>query len=42
VLQLQTAPWLSLSVMPSYVHVSDIVRGSAVSSSGLGDALLGD
>lgn len=37
VLQLQTTPWLSLSVVPSYVHVSDVVRGSAVSSSGLGD-----
>jgi hypothetical protein len=37
VLQLQTTPWLSLSVVPSYVHVSDIVGGSAVSSSGLGD-----
>ncbi len=37
VLQLQATPWLSLSVVPSYVHVNDIVRGSAVSSSGLGD-----
>ena len=37
VLQLQTTPWLSLSVVPSFVHVSDVVRGTAVSSSGLGD-----
>jgi len=37
VLQLQTTPWLSLSVLPSFVHVSDIVKGSAVSSSGIGD-----
>jgi hypothetical protein len=37
VLQLQTTPWLSLTVVPSYVHVSDIVKGSAVSSNGLGD-----
>ena len=37
VLQLQTTPWLSLSVTPSYVHVTDIVSGRAVSSSGIGD-----
>jgi hypothetical protein len=37
VLQLQTTPWLTLSVAPSVVHVSDIVKGSAVSSNGLGD-----
>ena len=37
VLQLQTTPWLSLSVLPSLVHVSDVVKGSPVSSNGLGD-----
>jgi len=37
VLQLQTTPWLSLSAAPSFVHVSDIVKGSAVSSNGVGD-----
>jgi hypothetical protein len=37
VLQLQALPWLTLSTVPSYVHVKDIVSGSAVSSSGIGD-----
>jgi hypothetical protein len=37
VLQLQANPWLTLSVMPSFVHASDMVKGSAVSSNGLGD-----
>jgi hypothetical protein len=37
VLQLQATPWLSLSTVPSFVHVSDVVRGTAVSSSGMGD-----
>jgi hypothetical protein len=40
VLQLQATPWLSLSTVPSYVHVSDMVRGAAVSSSGMGDVPL--
>ena len=37
VLQLQASPWLSLSAVPSVVHVSDIIKGSAVSSYGIGD-----
>lgn len=37
VLQLQTTPWLTLSVVPSYVHVSDTAKGSTASSSGIGD-----
>ena len=37
VLQFQANPWLSLSALPSFVHVSDIVKGSAVSSNGIGD-----
>lgn len=37
VLQLQATPWLSLSTVPSFVHVRDIVKGSAVSSNGIGD-----
>lgn len=37
VLQLQPHPWLSLSAMPAFVHVADLVSGRAVSSSGLGD-----
>src|SRR3989442_8488570 len=36
-LQLQTTPWLSLSAVPSFVHVSDMVSGRPVSSSGIGD-----
>src|SRR2546422_6902793 len=36
-LQLQTPPWLSLSAVPSFVHVSDMVSGRPVSSSGIGD-----
>src|SRR6266850_694812 len=37
VVQVQATPWLTLSVLQSFVHVSDIVKGSAVSSSGMGD-----
>ncbi len=37
VLLLQASPWLSLSAAPSVVHVSDIIKGSAVSSNGIGD-----
>jgi hypothetical protein len=37
VLQLQALPWLTLSTVPSYVHVKDIVSGRAVSSNGIGD-----
>src|SRR3989449_8051654 len=37
VVQLQPRPWLTLSAIPSLVHVSDEVSGRAVSSSGPGD-----
>jgi len=37
VLQWQATPWLSLSTVPSFIHVSDMVKGSAVSSNGMGD-----
>ncbi len=37
VLQWQATPWLSLSTVPSFIHVSDMVKGSAVSSNGIGD-----
>ena len=37
VLQWQAAPWLSLSVLPSFVHVSDSAKAGSVSSSGIGD-----
>lgn len=37
VLMLQATPWLSLSALPSIVHVSDMVSGRTVSSNGLGD-----
>ena len=37
VLQLQAMPWLSLSTIPSVVHVRDIASGRAISSSGIGD-----
>src|SRR6266850_1588370 len=37
ILQLQAGSWLSLSATPSCLHVSDIVSGRAVSSSGAGD-----
>src|SRR2546425_5521010 len=37
ILQLQPRPWLTLSAIPSLVHVSDEVSGRAVSSSGPGD-----
>ena len=37
VLQWQATPWLSLSTLPSFIHLSDMVKGAAVSSNGLGD-----
>jgi hypothetical protein len=37
ILQLQAGSWLTFSATPSYVHVSDIVSGKSVSSSGAGD-----
>src|SRR5438093_9386394 len=37
VVQYQARPWLSLSAMPSLVHVSDVVSGRSVASSGAGD-----
>ena len=37
VLQWQATPWLSLSTVPSFIHVSDMVKGSVVSSNGIGD-----
>ncbi len=37
VLQLQASSWLTLSAMPSVVHVSDSVGGRSVSSSGAAD-----
>ena len=37
VVQLQAAPWLSLSATPSFVHVSDVMSGRSVSSNGIGD-----
>src|SRR5207244_1457107 len=40
VLMLQATPWLSLSALPSIVHVSDTVSGRAVTSNGLGDLSL--
>ena len=40
VVQLQAAPWLTLSATPSFVHVSDIVSGRSVSSNGIGDVPL--
>jgi len=36
-LQLQATPWLSFSAVPSFVHVSDVVKGATVSSNGIGD-----
>lgn len=36
-LQLQATPWLTLSTIPSFVHVRDVVSGRTVTSSGLGD-----
>ena len=30
-------PWLSLSTLPSFIRVSDMVKGGAVSSNGIGD-----
>ena len=37
VLQLQARPWLTLSVVPSFVHATDVSKGSSVSSNGIGD-----
>jgi len=37
VLQWQASPWLSLSTLPSFIHVSDMVKGGTVSSNGIGD-----
>ncbi len=37
VLQWQANPWLSLSVLPSFVHVSDSAKAGPVSSNGIGD-----
>jgi hypothetical protein len=37
VLLLRAGSWLSLSATPSFLHVSDIVSGRSVSSSGAGD-----
>src|SRR6267378_3138890 len=37
VVQWQATPWLSLSVLPSFVHVSDSAKGGSVSSNGIGD-----
>src|SRR5881396_336835 len=37
VVQWQTTPWLSLSVLPSFVHVSDSAKAGSVSSNGIGD-----
>src|SRR2546425_9444085 len=37
VVRYQATPWLGLSVMPAEVHVSDVINGRTVSSSGLGD-----
>ena len=40
VVRYQATPWLGLSAMPSAVHVSDVISGRSVSSSGLGDVPL--
>ncbi len=37
VVEYDPASWLSLSVIPSWLRVSDVVSGRSVSSSGLGD-----
>jgi hypothetical protein len=37
VVRYEATPWLGLSVMPAAVHVSDVISGRSVSSSGLGD-----
>jgi len=37
VLQVQAGPWLSLSAVPSVLHVSDLVSGRSLSSNGAGD-----
>ncbi len=40
VVRYQVTPWLGLSAMPAEVHVSDVISGRTVSSSGLGDVPL--
>src|SRR3989441_8070385 len=40
IVRYQATPWLGLSVMPAEVHVSDVISGRTVSSSGLGDVPL--
>ena len=37
VLRYQPTPWLGLSAMPGTVHVTDVINGRSVSSSGFGD-----
>jgi len=37
VLLWQATPWLSLTTVPSFIHVTDMVKGGAVSSNGIGD-----
>ena len=37
IVQVRPRPWLSLSAIPSFVHVTDSVAGQSVSHSGLGD-----
>jgi len=40
VVRYQATPWLGVSAMPSAVHVSDVINGRSVSSSGFGDVPL--
>ena len=40
VVRYQATPWLGLSAIPSAVHVSDVINGRSVSSSGFGDVPL--
>ena len=40
VVRYQATPWLGFSAMPAEVHVSDMINGRTVSSSGLGDVPL--
>src|SRR5258708_37016642 len=40
VVRYQVTPWLGLWAMPAEVHVSDVISGRTVSSSGLGDVPL--
>src|SRR2546427_1862716 len=37
VVRYQATPWLGLSAMPGTVHVTDVINGRSVSSSGFGD-----